>query len=135
MVRSKEAVTPSLDEPEMIFSSTEDVMVAHTPIIEGGMVTVTFKIDIVKVLGLISVITGDLDYWTSVKSYQRKRDGRKAYRDLWDYFLGPNNVDNMAIEAERLLVATHYSGKRKWFNFERYVKIQKDQHRIHEGLK
>ena len=47
--------------------STEDEMVANTPIIEGGMVTVTFKIDIVKVLGIISVITGDLDYWTSVK--------------------------------------------------------------------
>ena len=54
---------------------------------------------------------------------------------MWDYFLGPDNVDNMASEAERLLVATHYSGERKRFNFERYVTIQKDQHHILEGLK
>ena len=67
------------------------VCMSSAPIIEGGMVTVTFKIDIVKVLGLISVITGDLDYWTSVKSYQRTRDGRKAYCDLWDHLLGPDN--------------------------------------------
>ena len=41
----------------------------------------------------------------------------------------------MASEAERLLVATHYSGECKRFNFERYVKIQKDQHHILEGIK
>ena len=29
----------------------------------------------------------------------------------------------------------HYSGERKWFNFERYVKIQKYQHHILEGIK
>ena len=41
----------------------------------------------------------------------------------------------MASEAERILVATHYSGERKWFNFERFVKIQKDQHYILEVIK
>ena len=44
-------------------------------------------------------------------------------------------MDNMAREAERLVIATHYSGEHKRFNFERYVKIQKDQHHILEGIK
>ena len=44
-------------------------------------------------------------------------------------------MDNMESEAKKLLVATHYSGERKWFNFECYVKIQKYQHHILEGLK
>ena len=44
-------------------------------------------------------------------------------------------MDNMVSEAKRLLVTTHYSSERKGFNFERYAKIQKDQHRILEGLK
>ena len=58
-----------------------------------------------------------------------------AYHDLWDHFVGPDNVDNMMSEAERLLVATHYSGERKRCNLECYVKIQKDRHHILEGLK
>ena len=41
----------------------------------------------------------------------------------------------MASETKRLLVTTHYSVKRKRFNFERYVKIKKDQKQILEGLK
>ena len=44
-------------------------------------------------------------------------------------------MDNTASEAKRLLVATHYSGERKRFNFECYVKIQKDRHHILEVLK
>ena len=82
------------------------------------MRTVTFKIDIMHVWGLISVITRDLDCWTYVKSSQRKRDGRKSYRDLWDHLLVKDNFDNMSSEVERLLVATHYSGERNRFNFE-----------------
>ena len=106
-------------EPETSFLSAEDEMVARAPILESGLRTATFKTDTMKVWRLISMITRDIDCWTYVKSAQRKRYGRKAYRDLWDHLLGPGNVDNMASEAESLLVATHYSGERKWFNFER----------------
>ena len=38
-------------------------------------------------------------------------------------------------EAKGILVVTHYSGERKRFNFERYVRIQKYQHQILEGIK
>ena len=41
----------------------------------------------------------------------------------------------MESEAGRLLVTTYYSGEHKWFNFESYVKIQKDKHHILERLK
>ena len=81
------------------------------------------------------MITRDLDWRTYVKSSQKTRDGRKAYRYLCGHLLVPDNVDNMASEDENLHVATHYSGERKQFNFERYVKIQKYQHHIIEGLK
>ena len=101
-------------------------MVAHAPILEGGLRTVTFKTDTMKVLALISAITRELDCWTYVKSYQRTRDGRKAYLDLWDHLLVPDNVDNMESEAERILIVMYYYGERKRSNFERYVRIQKD---------
>ena len=57
-----------MDEPETSFSSAEYEMVARAQILEGGLRTVTFKIDMMKVWGLISVITRDLDCWNYVKS-------------------------------------------------------------------
>ena len=62
VVISKEAVSPSLDEPETSLLSSKDEMVARAPIIEAGMRTVTFKTDMVKVWGMISVITIDLNF-------------------------------------------------------------------------
>ena len=58
-MRYKEAVAPSLDETETSFLSVEDNMVACPPILEGGLRNVTFKTDMMKVWGLISVITRD----------------------------------------------------------------------------
>ena len=81
------------------------------------------------------MITIYIDFWTYVKSEQRTRNGRKSYGNLWDHFLGAENVNNMVSEAERLLVTTHYSVEIKRIKFERYVKIQKDQHHILEGFK
>ena len=64
VVRSKEAAAPSLHEPETSFSSDKDKMVAHAPILEGGLRTATFKTYLMKVWRLIYVITGDLYCWT-----------------------------------------------------------------------
>ena len=64
----KEAVAPSLDEPETSFLSAEDEMVARALILESGLSTVTFKTDMVKVWGLISLITRNLYCWTYSKS-------------------------------------------------------------------
>ena len=74
MVRSKEAVDPSLDEPETSFSSAEDEMVARAKILEGGLRTVTFKTDMMKVWGMIYVVTRDLDCWTNISSRPRGQD-------------------------------------------------------------
>ena len=49
VVRSKEAVAPSLDEPDTILSLAEDKMVATAPIIEGGLRIITFNTDMMKV--------------------------------------------------------------------------------------
>ena len=53
-------------------------MVARAPILEGVLITVTFNTDMIKVWGVISVITRDLDCWDYVKSSQRTRYGRKT---------------------------------------------------------
>ena len=57
VARSKEAVAPSLEEPDTRFLSAKDEMVAHAPILEGGLRNVTFKTDMMTLWGLISTIT------------------------------------------------------------------------------
>ena len=102
-----EALAPSLNEPEMSFLSAKDEMVARAPILEGRMRTISFNTDMMIFWVLISVITRDLDCRNYVELSQMARYGMKAYRDLWDHFLRPDNVDNMASEAERIVAATH----------------------------
>ena len=63
-----------------------------------------------KVWEIIAIITCDQSCWTYVKPAQRTRDGRMAFEGLYKHFLGPNNVDNMAIVAKDKLKSTVYNG-------------------------
>ncbi|KAI2496193.1 hypothetical protein MHU86_18332 [Fragilaria crotonensis] len=57
-----------------------------------------------------------------------------AFNGLYQHFLGPNNVDNMATQAEDKLKNTVYNGEQRRWDFERYVNVHKQQHSIMEGL-
>ena len=61
VVRFEEAVASSFNGIEKSFLSVENEMVVRAPIIEGGVRTVTFKKDMMKIWGLISVIKRYLD--------------------------------------------------------------------------
>jgi hypothetical protein len=54
---------------------------------------------------------------------------------LFDHFLVPNNVENMASEAETKLTSTLYNGGKKRFTWETYVRIHTEQHPVLNGLK
>jgi hypothetical protein len=54
---------------------------------------------------------------------------------LFDHFLGPNNVGNMASEAETKLTSTLYNGEKKIFTWETYVRIHTEQNSVFNGLK
>jgi hypothetical protein len=54
---------------------------------------------------------------------------------LFDHFLGPNNVGNMASEAETKLNGTIYNCDKKRFTWETYVRIHTEQHSVLNGLK
>jgi hypothetical protein len=58
-------------------------------------------------------ITQVHDCWAYVKPAQHTKDGRHAFLLLWYHFLGPNNVENMALEEEAKLGVVSYTGERK----------------------
>jgi hypothetical protein len=54
---------------------------------------------------------------------------------LFDHLLCPNNVWNMASEAETKLTGTLYNGEKERFTWETYVRIHTEQHSVLNGLK
>jgi hypothetical protein len=53
---------------------------------------------------------------------------------LHDHYLGPSNVDNMSARAKRKLMDTVYNGKKRCWNFEKYMRLHVEQHAILEDL-
>lgn len=130
----REVLAPA-EEPVDGYSDVTDEMIARAPHLDAaGQPLSTYLADRHKVWELITEICREDDCWSYIKPAQRTRDGRKAYRCLYDHYLGPNNVDNMASWAERKLSDTHYQGEKKRWNFEKYVRTHVDQHSILSGL-
>jgi hypothetical protein len=82
----------------------------------------------------MSNICGKHSCFVYIKPALRTRNGRDAYMLLFDHFLGPNNVGNMASAAETKITGTLYNGEKKRFTWETYVRIHTEQHSVLNGL-
>jgi hypothetical protein len=83
--------------------------------------------DSMEVWSYMVNITRAHDCWTYVKPAQCTNYGRCAFLLMWNYFLGTNNVDNMASEAEAKLGLVRFTGERKKRTWEKYVQIHAEQ--------
>ena len=93
-----------------------------------------FPTDNVTVWEKISTLTRSHECWTNVWPAQRTRNGRMAYRALKNHYLGPNNTNHQANEAEAKLKDSSYHGEKCQWNFEKYVRMHQDQHTILQSL-
>jgi hypothetical protein len=91
--------------------------------------------DSVRVWEKLSDLTREQECWSYVRPAQHTRDDCLAYQGLRGHYIGVNNVDNMSAKAEHTLQTTSYGGKKRQWNFEKYVRTHIDQHSILEGLK
>jgi hypothetical protein len=128
IVRDEEAL-PDGNDPAINYATVQDEMIRRAPH-DGQM----YQSDNEKTWEIMAAITRDHDCWTYVKPAQRARDGRQAYQRLFNHYLGPNNVDNLASAAEKRLETTTYQGEKKRWDFEKYVRVHVEQHSILEGL-
>jgi hypothetical protein len=55
--------------------------------------------------------------------------------DLFEHFLGPTKVGNMASAADTRLNGTLYNGGNKRLTWETYARIHTEQHSVLNGLK
>ena len=84
---------------------------------------------------MLAELTCEHECWTYIKPHARVRNGREAYMDFKNHYLGPNNIGNMAATAEHKLINATCRGERRHWDFERYATLHKEQHTILEGLK
>ena len=138
VIRKTREVLPELQDPSTNYVDVFDEMVARAPHFQVNNPEVenpTYVNDNHAVWQIVADWCRDNPCWTYVKPFQRRRDGRGAYFGLWNHYLGPNNIDNAATTAERRLETTTYDGEKRRWNFEKFVKIHKDQHTILDNLR
>ena len=135
VIRRTEAVPPAAADPPDNYTTPIMEMTERAPHTDAnGVHLPVYLRDREKVWDLLARMCRQEECWTYIRSAQRARNGRAAYWQLYNHFLGPNNVDNMATEAETRLDKTIYTGEKKRWNFERYVRTHVEQHTILEGL-
>ena len=70
------------------------------------MILPTYQAECLKVWELIYEITRRLDSWSYVKPAQRTQNGRLDFQNMYNHYLGPNNVDHMLNFSEKRLQIT-----------------------------
>jgi hypothetical protein len=118
VVRPEIAVKPEAEDPPENYETVDQEIMARAP--HTGR---PFVNDRRKVWDIMSNICGKHSFFVYIKPALRTRNGRDAYMLLFDHFLGPNNVGNMASEAETKLTSTLYNSEKKRFTWETYVRI------------
>jgi hypothetical protein len=130
VVRPDIVVKPEAEDPAEGYQTVNQEMTIRAP--HAGQ---SFVDDRHKVWDIMSNIGGKHSCFVYIKPYLRSRNGRDAYMLLFDHFCGPNNVGNMASEADTKLTGTLYNGEKKRFTWETYVRIHTEQHSVLNGLK
>jgi hypothetical protein len=112
VVRAEIAVKPEEEDPSENYETVDQEMTERAP--HTGR---PFVNDRRKVWDIISNICVKYSCFVYIKTALRTRNGRDAYMLLFDHLLGPNNVGNMASEADTKLTSTLYNGDKKRFTW------------------
>jgi len=142
-------VLAAIDPPTGTFRSLhishDDKMCARGPTLLAGAVVgpdaetlgpfaPSFIVDRAAVWEKLVEILLTNDAFTVIKAAKKTQNGRLAYQLLYAHYLGPNNVGNMAGEAETMLNTVQYNGEKCQWNFEKHALMHLRQHLILEAL-
>jgi hypothetical protein len=105
-------IPPGTDPSEGYITVAEEIIARAT---HGNQ---AYENDSMEVWSYMANITRSRECWNYVKPSQRTKYGRRDFLLLWDHFLGPKNIDNMASEAEAKLGSVSYTGERKKWTWE-----------------
>jgi hypothetical protein len=112
VIRQEVEVKPHASDPSENYDTVDLEMTARAP--HSGR---TFQDDKRKVWDIFSNMCSKHPYWVYIKPVQKGKNGRLARELLFDHYLGPNNVGDMANTAENNLSSTLYNGEKKRFTW------------------
>jgi hypothetical protein len=130
VIRQEVEVKPHAPDPSDNCNTVVLEMTAQAP--HTGR---TFQDDKRKVWDILSNMCAKHPCWVYIKPAQIGKNGRLAYELIFEHYLGPNNVGNMANADGTKLSSTLYNGEKKRFTWETYVSIHTEQHSVLNGLK
>ena len=95
----------------------------------------TFRTDNTRVYDLLVGIFAETDSHVVLKLFKKQRNGRGAWRALFQHYLGPNNVDHLAAAAEKELESHRYNGESRNYSLEQHIISHKKAHGVLDDLK
>jgi hypothetical protein len=129
VIQPTAAVPTEADDPSAGYETVDTEMIACGP--HSGS---AYQLDNGKVWEIMKNICGNNPCYIYIKGEAKAKDGREAFRLLFDHYLGANNVGDLATAAEERLQSTRYSGDKRNFDFEKYVCIHTEHHSVLNGL-
>jgi hypothetical protein len=129
VIHPNAAVPTEINDPSAGYETVDIEMVARSP--HSGS---AYQLDNRKVWEIMKNICGSNPCYIYIKGVANAKDGREAFCLLLDYYLGANNVGNLATAAEKRLQSTQYSGDKRSFDFEKYVRFHTERHYVLNGL-
>ena len=88
---------------------------------KAGPFAGTFRTDNTRVYDLLVGIFAETDSHVVLKPFKKQRNGRGAWRALFQHYLGPNNVDHLAAAAEKELDSHRYNGESRNYLLEQPI--------------
>ena len=145
LVPALAAIDPPTGSVGSLYISHDDKMCVRGPILLAGVAVgpdaetlgpfaPIFIVDRTAVWEKLAKILLTNDAFTVIKGVKKTRNGHLTYQLLCAYYLGPNNLGNMAGEAENMLTLARYNGKKRQWNFKKYALMHLRQHLILEAL-
>ena len=150
IIRDEVDPKASADDPSSEYEDPLDELVARCPHRVANMLasiaaaagtpvtytmTTDYKPDNAKTWQVMSNMFLGTDNWIIIQPFCKKRDGRGAYMALKGYQLGPHNMNNMARKVESDLARLKYTGEKRRYTFDAYVKGHIRCHTIMNDLK
>jgi hypothetical protein len=123
------AVPTETDDPYTGYEMVDIEMITRDPHTGSA-----YQLDNCKVWEIMKNICGRNPCYIYIKDAAKSKDGREEFCMLFDHYIGTKNVGSLATAAEERLQSTRYSGDKRNFNFEKYVRIHTKHHSVLNGL-
>ena len=105
------------------YSSLMEELIARTPL-EGT----AYIEDNAKVFSILSDLVAGTSFESSLKAFQRSRNGRGAYLALCKHNLGSAKWDKIIEEAESYLLRREWNGKNFRYTLKSHIKRHREAH-------